>query len=96
MRVPLIRDHLSTISGITPDGQLLMQVRSTSCDAAGVGCFLSKVSDKFLLIWDGSPIHRVHEIKDFLKRGAAKRLHHLGKFKATEDNGREILCACDE
>jgi transposase len=28
-----------------------------------------------VLIWDGSPIHRAHEIKNFLKRGAAKRLH---------------------
>ncbi len=28
-----------------------------------------------IVIWDGSPIHRGHEIKDFLKRGAAKRLH---------------------
>ncbi len=30
---------------------------------------------KIVVIWDGSPIHREHEIKDFLKRGAAKRLH---------------------
>jgi transposase len=29
---------------------------------------------KLVVIWDGSPIHRGHEIKAFLKRGAAKRL----------------------
>jgi transposase len=27
-----------------------------------------------VLIWDGSSIHRAHEMKDLLKRGAAKRL----------------------
>ncbi len=36
---------------------------------------LRKISGKIVLIWDGSPIHRAHEIKDSLKRGAAKRLH---------------------
>ncbi len=41
LRVPLTRDHLSAISGITSDGRLFLQVRP----------------------------------KDFLKRGAAKRLH---------------------
>jgi DDE superfamily endonuclease len=36
---------------------------------------LGKISGKIVLIWDGSPIHRAHQIQDFLKRGAAKRLH---------------------
>ena len=36
---------------------------------------LRKIPGKLLLIWDGSPIHRGQEVKDFLKRGAAKRLH---------------------
>ena len=79
LRVPLTRDHLSSISGITFDGRLFMQVRSTSYNAAGVVGFLHvlmrKISGKLVVIWDGSPIHRAHEIKDFLKRGAAKRLH---------------------
>ncbi len=79
LRVPLTRDHLSAISGITLDGRLFMQVRPASYDAAAVVRFLRvllrKVSGKVIVIWDGSPIHRGHEIKDFLKRGAAKRLH---------------------
>jgi transposase len=79
LRVPLTRDHLSAISGITRDGRLFLQVRSVSYTAAGVVGFLRvllrKIKGKILLIWDGSPIHRGHEIKDFLKRGAAKRLH---------------------
>jgi transposase len=79
LRVPLTRDHLSSISGITFDGRLFMQVRPTSYNAAGVVGFLRvllrKISGKLVVIWDGSPIHRGHEIKDFLRRGAAKRLH---------------------
>jgi transposase len=79
LRVPLTRDHLSAISGITPDGRLFLQVRSGSYDAAKVVGFLRvllrKISGKLLLIWDGSPIHRGQAVKDFLKRGAAKRLH---------------------
>ncbi len=79
LRVPLTRDHLSAISGITLDGRLFLQVRQASYDAVAVLGFLRvllrKISGPILLIWDGSPIHRAHEIKDFLKRGAAKRLH---------------------
>jgi len=79
LRVPLTHDHLSAISGITPDGRLFLQVRSGSYDAVKVVGFLRvllrKISGKLLLIWDGSPIHRGQAVKDFLKRGAARRLH---------------------
>jgi transposase len=79
LRIPLTRDHLSSISGITLDGRLFLQVRAGSYDAAGVVGFLRvllrKISGKVVVIWDGSPIHRGQPIKDFLKRGAAKRLH---------------------
>ncbi len=40
LRVPLTRDHLSAISGITLDGRLFMQVRPASYDAAAVVGFL--------------------------------------------------------
>ena len=79
LRVKLTRDHLSAISGITLDGRLFMQVRPASYDAEAVVGFLRvllrKISGKIVLIWDGSPIHRANALKDFLKRGAAKRLH---------------------
>ena len=72
LRVKLTRDHLSAISGITLDGRLFMQVRPISYDAEAVVGFLRvllrKVPGKIILIWDGSPIHRAHEIKAFLKR----------------------------
>jgi transposase len=61
------------------DGRLFLQVRPASYDTAAVVRFLRvllrKVRGKVIVIWDGSPIHRGQEIKDFLKRGAAKRLH---------------------
>ncbi len=79
LHVPLTRDHLAAISGITQDGRLFMQVRPASYDAAAVVGFLRvllrKLSGKIVVVWDGSPIHRRHEVKDFLKRGAAKRLY---------------------
>jgi len=56
-----------------------MQVRKTSYDSQAVIGFLRvllrKISGKLLIIWDGSPIHRSKEIKAFLAKGAAKRLH---------------------
>jgi transposase len=36
---------------------------------------LRKICGKVLVIWDGSPIHRGQPIKDYLRKGAAKRLH---------------------
>jgi transposase len=79
LRVKLTHEHLSSISGITPDGRLFLQVRPASYDAAAVVGFLRvlmrKISGKLVVIWDGAPIHRGQEIKDFLARGAAKRLH---------------------
>jgi transposase len=73
------KDHLSAISGITLDGRLFLQVRQGSYDSAAVVGFLRvllrKLRGAILLIWDGAPIHRGKPVKDFLRRGAAKRLH---------------------
>ena len=78
LRVKLTRVHLSAISGITLDGRLFMQVCPASYDAEAVVGFLRvllrKISGKIVLIWDGSPIHRAHEIKDLL--AAQKGDHH--------------------
>src|SRR5579883_234279 len=79
LQVPLTRDHLPSISGIISDGRLFLQVRPACYDAEAVVGFLRvllrKIAGKVVVIWDGSPIHRAHEVKDFLQRGAAKRLH---------------------
>src|SRR5262245_58185287 len=78
LRVPLTRDHLSAISGVTPDGRRFLQVRQTAYNGQAVVAFLRvllrKIPGNILLIWDGSPIHRAQPIKDFLRRGAARRL----------------------
>ena len=36
---------------------------------------LRHLPGKLLVVWDGSPIHRAQVVRDFLARGAAKRLH---------------------
>jgi transposase len=89
LRVPLTHDHLAAIGGLTPDGRLFVQTQTQSYHSADVVRFLRvlflrvlflrvllrKISGKLLLIWDGAPIHRGQPIKEFLARGAAKRLH---------------------
>ncbi len=79
LRVPLTRDHLSAISGITPDGQLYMMVQDTAFDGPAIVRFLRHllrhIPGQLLLIWDGLPAHRGQAVKDFLAQGAAHRLH---------------------
>ena len=78
LRVPLTRDHLAAISGITPDGRLFMQVQDHAYGSEDVVRFLRvllrKLKGRLLVIWDGAPIHRGQVIKAFLARGAAKRV----------------------
>ena len=78
LRLPLTRDHLSAISGITRDGRLLLRVQARAFKSPDVVAFLRQLlrclRGKPLVVWDGAPIHRAHPIKDFLAAGAAKRL----------------------
>jgi transposase len=79
LTVPLTRDHLSAISGLTPEGRLLLQVLTRAFKGPDVVRFLRHLlrhlPGKLLVIWDGSPIHRCQVVKDFLANGAARRLH---------------------
>jgi len=79
LRVPLTRDPLSAIGGITPDGRLFRQTRPDSSDSEHVLPFLQMlwrtIPGTLLVIWDGSPIHRSKVIRAFLANGAGKRLH---------------------
>ena len=62
-----------------------MQVRLASSDAAAVVGFLRvllrKISGKLAVIWDGSPIHRGHEISRIryskLGREAPAKITHI-------------------
>jgi transposase len=78
LRVKLTRDHLSTISGITPEGKLYMLVQEKPFRSAGVINFLEhlqrQIPGKLLIIWDGAPIHRSKVIKAYLAAGAAARI----------------------
>ncbi len=79
LRAPLTRDHLSAISGLTPDGRLFTHVQSVAFRGPAVVTFLRQllrqVRGKLLVLWDGAPIHRCRPVKEFLARGAARRLH---------------------
>jgi transposase len=79
LRVPLTRDHRSAIAAITADHRLVMQTQTTAYHSTDVGRFLRlllrKLQGNLLIIWDGAPIHRGQPIKDFLARGAARRIH---------------------
>lgn len=79
LRVPLTHDHLSVIGAVTTRGQVLFQSQACSYTSEDVTRFLRlllrKLPGKLLIIWDGSPIHRGKTIKNFLARGAAKRIH---------------------
>jgi len=83
---PLTHDHLAAISGITPTGRLFMPTQERAYHADDgvrllrlLRLLLRKVRGKLRgkrrVIWDGAPIHRGQPVKDFLRRGAARRLH---------------------
>jgi transposase len=76
--VPLTHDHLSVISGITPEGRLFLQVRREAYDAEAIIAYLRvllrKIPGKLLIIWDGATIHRSKALKTWLAKGAAKRI----------------------
>ena len=79
LSVPLTRDHLSAISGITLDGRLFLQVRRHNYTSQAVIGFLRvllrKIRGEVLIIWDGSSIHRSKAITSFLTAGAGRRIH---------------------
>jgi transposase len=78
LRAPLSYDHLSVISAITPEGQLLMQVQEQAYHSTEVVRFLHHllrhIPGKLLIMWDGASIHRSQAIKQFLAEGGADRI----------------------
>lgn len=73
------RAHLSVMSGVTPHGQLYTLMRRRPLRSAECVAFLSHlrrmVGGRLLAVWDGSPIHRSHEIKTFLAGGGSQFVH---------------------
>jgi len=79
LHVPLTRDHLSLISAITPEGKLYVHLQDKAFKGEAIVQFLKhllrQIAGKILIIWDGLPAHRGQAVKDFLRAGAARRIH---------------------
>ena len=75
----LSHDHLSAMSGITPEGKLYMTMQERSYKGPDVVSFLQHlmryIPGKLLVLWDRAPIHRSKVVKEFLARGAAAHIH---------------------
>jgi transposase len=79
------RDHLSVMGGVTPQGKVFSLVRPSSLN--GLHSIESLVhlgrlaGDRLMVIWDGSPIHRRVEVKEFVaEAGDAIRLEPLPPY----------------
>src|SRR3954467_6124243 len=69
LTVPLTRDHLSVISGITAQGQLLVRMQARAFKGPDIVRFLQHLrvhlDGKLLVIWDGLPAHQDETVKRF-------------------------------
>jgi hypothetical protein len=72
------RAHVSVMSGITMDGRLYPLVRDHALDSWDSMIFLKPlrphVSEKLVVIWDGSPMHKGHG-RTCWAEGAARQMH---------------------
>ena len=70
------RDHLSVMGGVTPQGQVYSLVRPKSLNGLHSIEFLVHlghlVGDRLWVIWDGSPIHRSTEVREFVAEARGK------------------------
>jgi transposase len=70
LREKLTRDHLSVMAGMTPEGKLYTLARQESLNGLHSIEFLLHLGHvagtRLLVIWDGSPIHRRTEVKEFV------------------------------
>jgi transposase len=73
------RDHLSVISGVTPQGQLFLQIYEGALTGVEVVRFLKHLqrhlSGPLIIIWDGATIHANRTIRQFLASGRTGPLH---------------------
>jgi transposase len=78
-------DHLSVMAGVTPQGKVYSLVRPKSLNGLHSIEFLVHLGrlagDRLLVIWDGSPIHRRAEVKEFVtEAGEAIHLEPLPAY----------------
>lgn len=76
LRAKLTRDHLSVMGGMTPLGKVYTLVRQESLNGLHSIEFLTHLlrvaGRRFLVIWDGSPIHRRVAVKEFVSGTGGK------------------------
>lgn len=74
-------DKLSTVGGITCDGQVFEQTYTHSIRSQQVVSFLHYLVEhlpgKLLVIWDGAPIHRAKAVQEYLASEQGKRVSLL-------------------
>lgn len=70
------RDHLSVMGGMTPAGKVYTLARQESLNGLHSVEFLLHLlrvaGERLLVIWDGSPIHRRAEVKEFVSNTGGK------------------------
>jgi transposase len=70
LREKQTRDHLSVMGGMTPAGKVYTLARQESLNGLHgiefLGHLLRVAGERLLVIWDGSPIHRRAEVRDFV------------------------------
>lgn len=73
------RDHLSVMGAVTREAKVYSMVREESFTGLHVGEFLRHLilhlGPRLLLIWDGSPIHRRANVKEFLASREGRGVH---------------------
>ncbi|MDB6068575.1 MAG: Transposase [Pedosphaera sp.] len=71
-------DHLSVMAGLTPAGKIYTLVRQEPLNGLHTVEFLTHLlrlaGAPLLVIWDGSPIHRRKEVREFLRRGVGRQM----------------------
>ncbi len=95
----LTRDHLSAISGITPDGKLYMMVQDRAYKSPDVVDFLEHllkhIPGKLLIVWDRSPIVTVFRISDPLKAlrpvWLRKSIYSFGREVQPKQSNRPVV-----
>ena len=73
------RDHLSVMSGVTPQDELFTWTSVESLEGTDSVHFLKhlrwQTNRSLLVVWDGSPIHRSQAVEAYRAEGAAKHIH---------------------
>jgi transposase len=76
LRAKLTRDHLSVMGGLTPAGKVYTLVRQEPLNGLHAVEFLAHLrrvaGERLLVVWDGSPIHRRSEVKEFVENSRGR------------------------